>query len=412
MADLERVGFWSRFFGSFTGRHHLDKGGTAPPVTGAATASGSIVTANAALKISAVWACVRLRAETVSTLPLHLRTNAGEFATDHPLYGILHDTPNADMCAAEFWQAMTASQDLWGNAYARIHRNSGSGVVALEPLDSESMAVARTEGGAIGYRYAKGGKIKEYSEADILHFRGFSLDGLVGLSPIRYAAETLGGQLDANKAAQHEFKNGLKAGGFLKTGDRVLTQQQRTDLRAHMAEFSKPENAGKFMVLEAGMDLAGSGSIRINPADAQLLESRHFGIEEICRAFGTPPQLIGHTDKASSWASSLETTNIGFLTYSISPLLVRFEQTITRKLLKPAERSKYSPKFSVEGLLRADSSARAAFYNQMLQNGVMSRNEVRRLENLPPVEGGDVLTVQVNMTTLDKVGNSNENQAS
>ena len=156
------------------------------------------------------------------------------------------------------------------------------------------------------------------------------------------------------------------------------------------------------------MDVAGS-SVRINPVDAQLLESRYFGIEEICRAFSTPPPLIGHTNKASSWASSMESINMGFLTYAVNPMLVRYEQTITRKLLNPAERSIYRPKFSVEGLLRADSAARAAFYNQMLQNVVMSRNEVRRLENLPPVDGGDVLTVQVNMTTLDKVGSNNEN---
>lgn len=409
MADLQNIGFWSRVWAGLTGRHHLDKGSTAAPFAGSSTHSGTAVTANTALKLSAVWACVRLRAETVATLPLHLRTDTGQFATEHPLYGILHDTPNADMCAAEFWQAMTASQDLWGNAYARIHRNAAGGVTALEPLDSESMTVSRAENGEIAYKYSKKAKVKEYAESEILHFRGFSLDGLVGLSPIRYAADTLGGQLDANEAAQHEFKNGLKAGGFLKTGERILNQEQRRELKNSLAEFSKPENAGRYMVLEAGMDLAGSSSIRINPADAQLLESRYFGIEEICRAFGTPPQLIGHTDKASSWASSLETTNIGFLTYSISPLLVRFEQTITRKLLKPQERSKYSPKFSVEGLLRADSAARAAFYNQMLQNGVMSRNEVRRLENLPPVDGGEVLTVQVNMTTLDKVGR-NEDQ--
>lgn len=411
MADLENVGFWSRVWSGLTGRHHLDKGSTSAPFAGSVTHAGTPVTANTALKISAVWACVRLRAETVATLPLHLRAENGEYAIEHPLYGLLHDSPNADMCAAEFWQAVTASQDLWGNAYAVIHRNYAGGVVALELLDSESVTVKRTEGGEIVYKYVKRGKNKEYPESDILHFRGFSLDGLVGLSPIRYAANTLGGQLDANEAAQHEFKNGLKAGGFLKTGERILNETQRQSLRAGLSEFSKPENAGKFMVLEAGMDLAGGAGIRINPADAQLLESRYFGIEEICRAFGTPPQLIGHTDKASSWASSLETTNIGFLTYSIRPLLVRFEQTISRKLLKPSERSKYSPKFSVEGLLRADSAARAAFYNQMLQNGVMSRNEVRRLENLPPVDGGEVLTVQVNMTTLDKVG-KNEDQTS
>lgn len=407
--DLQDAGWFGRAFGRFFGRNRLDKGQQAAPHTGSHTPSGVTVTADTALKLSAVWSCVRLRAETVSTLPLHLRTSDGQFATDHPLYRLLHDTPNADMCAAEFWQAVTATQDLWGNAYALIHRNVSGGVVALEPLDADSMTVARSDSGAISYRYNKGGKTTEYAEADMLHFRGFSLDGLVGLSPIRYAAETLGGQLSANDAAQHEFKNRMKAGGFLKTGERILQPEQRARMRQAMAEFSRPENAGNYMILEAGMDVVNS-NVRMNPADAQLLESRYFGIEEICRAFGTPPQLIGHTDKASSWASSLDATNMGFLTYSIRPLLVRYEQTIARKLLKPAERGQYSPKFSVEGLLRTDSAARAAFYSQMLQNGVFSRNHVRQLENLPPVEGGDVLTVQVNMTTLDKVGKSNDTQ--
>ena len=408
MADLQDAGFWARMLSRLTGRHHLDKGSSAAPVRGDSTPSGTAVTAEKALKLSAVWACVRLRAETISTLPLHLRDGDGNIASDHPLYAILHDCPNADMSAVEFWQAMTVSQDLWGNAYARIFRNSIGNVIALEPMDSESMTVARLGNGALQYRYCKGGKTTKYDEAEILHFKGFSLDGLVGLSPIRYAADTLGGQMDANSSAAREFKNGLKAGGFLKTGERVLTEKQRADLKAGLFEFSQPENAGKMMVLEAGMDVAGS-SVRINPADAQLLESRYFGIEEICRAFSTPPPLIGHTNKASSWASSMESINMGFLTYAVNPMLVRYEQTITRKLLKPAERLLYRPKFSVEGLLRADSAARAAFYNQMLQNGVMSRNEVRRLENLPPVDGGDVLTVQVNMTTLDKVGSNNEN---
>lgn len=407
MADLQDAGFWTRFVARLTGRHHLQNGEKSPPFTGHSTPSGTVVNAETALKLSAVWACVRLRAETVSTLPLHLRDAEGRATEGHPLYGLLHDSPNADMCAAEFWQAITATQDLWGNAYARIHRNGVGSVVALEPLDSEAMTVMREKNGQIAYRYTKSSKTVDFPESDILHFRGFSLDGIVGLSPIRYAAETFGGQLDANHAAQHEFKNGLKAGGFLKTGERILQAEQRDRLRKELQSFSLPENAGKYMVLEAGMDIAGNG-IRINPADAQLLESRYFGIEEICRAFATPPQLIGHTDKASSWASSLDGVNMGFLTYAIRPVLVRYEQTIARKLLSASERAKYRPKFSVEGLLRTDSAARASFYSQMLQNGVFTRNYVRQLENLPPVEGGDELTVQVNLTTLNKVGKSED----
>lgn len=162
------------------------------------------------------------------------------------------------------------------------------------------------------------------------------------------------------------------------------------------------------MLLEAGIKASGASQLRINPKDAQMLESKYFGIEEICRAFGVPPQLIGHTDKASSWASSLEGMNQGFLDYSLRPTLVRVEQTISRKLLTPAERAIYRPKFSVEGLLRANSADRANFYNLMVQNGIMSRNDVRRLEDLPPVAGGDTLTVQLNMTRLQDLGVSNE----
>ncbi len=157
------------------------------------------------------------------------------------------------------------------------------------------------------------------------------------------------------------------------------------------------------------MEPANMSGAWINPHDAQLLESRYFGIEEICRAFGVPPQLIYSTDKSSSWASSAEQINQNFLTYSLNPTLKRIEQTITRKLLKPGERSKFYPIFSVEGLLRADSAGRASFYTVLLQNGVMTRNEVRALENLPPVDGADQLTVQLNLTSIDKIGKETEN---
>lgn len=408
---LNDPGFWQRFWQSFTGRSRLDKGGEAYPFDSHSTPSGSVVTADNALKLSAVWACVRLRSQTIASLPLHLRDSSKQHAVNHPLYRLLHDAPNADMCASEYWEGQIASLDLWGNGYTLIHRSAGK-VIALEPLDPQKMRVKRADNGAILYVYdAHGKEGAEYSEDDILHLRGFTLDGLVGLSPIKYAAEVVGGQMDANKAAQNEWKNGLKVGGFIKTGERILQPEQREKVREGLAKFGLPENAGKWMVLEAGMEPADSKSIRINPHDAQLLESRYFGIEEICRAFGVPPQLIGHTDKASSWASSLEQTNMGFLTYSLRPTIVRIEQTISRKLLTPSERGQYKPKFAVEGLLRADSQSRASFYTQLLQNGVMSRNDVRALEDLPPVEGGDALTVQLNMTTLDKVGQEQAEEA-
>lgn len=413
MASLQDVNWWKRFKSRWylgSAGRRLDKGTESTPVTSNGSESNTVVNAETALKLSTVWACVRLRSETIASLPLHLRDDNKEIAKNHSLYRILHDSPNADMTASEFWEAMVASLDLWGNAYALIHRTKDKKtVVALDILDPEAMTVSRSKSGEIKYFYDKKGEDGgDYPEDEILHIKGFTLDGLVGLSPIRYQAQTMGAQMDANAAATSEFQNNLKAGGFLKTGDKQLTKEQRALLRQNLAEFGLPENAGKWMVLESGMEPASAASIRINPKDAQLLESRYFGIEEICRTFKVPPQLIYHTDKASSWASSLEQMNLGFLSYSLHPVLVRIEQTITKKLLNPADRLKYKPKFSVEGLLRADSNGRANYYSQMLQNGVMTRNEVRALEDLPSHTGADQLTVQLNLTPIELLGKTND----
>lgn len=397
------------WLGSFFGHSRLDKGQSADPFIGMHTTSGNAINADTALKLSAVWACVRLRSQVIGSLPLHLYQKDKKVADNHPLYRLLHDSPNADMTASEFWEAVVASLDLWGNAYALIVRHQKTNhIIALDILNPERMRVDRGTDGLITYIYQDNGKHIRHTADDILHIKGFSLDGLVGLSPISYQSSVIGLQTDANNAAAHEFKNSLKAGGFLKVDGGTLTEEQRHRLRHNLTEFGKPENAGKYMVLEAGMDVAGGHSLRMNPQDAQLLESRHFGIEEVCRIFGVPPQLIYHTDKASSWASSLENMNIGFLMYSLRPVLVKIEQAITKKLLSVAERNQYKPRWSVEGLLRADSQGRSQFYTSALQNGWLTRNEVRELEDLPPLDGGDTLTIQTNLTHLKDLGKKDE----
>lgn len=402
-----------RFFGwlgSIFGRNRLDKGQMADPFVGTTTPSGNAINADTALKLSAVWACVRLRSQVIGSLPLHLYGKDKKVADTHPLYRLLHDSPNADMTACEFWESMVASLDLWGNAYALIVRHKKTRhIVALDVLNPERMRVSRGKDGLITYIYQENGKYTRYTTDDILHIKGFGLDGLVGLSPISYQSAVIGLQTDANNATAHEFKNQFKGGGFI-TYDKIMTDEQREGMRQRLAWFSKSENAGKYMVLEAGMNVAGGHGIRMNPQDAQLLESRYFGIEEICRIFGVPPQLIYHTDKASSWASSLENMNLGFLMYSLRPVLVKIEQAIVKKLLTPAERSQYKPKWRVEGLLRADSQGRSQFYTSALQNGWLTRNEVRELEDLPPMDGGDTLTVQTNLTHLELLGKTDENK--
>lgn len=411
MSDLQDTGFWSRFWSRLTGKTQLKKGDSSYPVDSYMSSGGAVVSPETSLKLSAVWACVKLRAETISTLPLHLYDTEKKIAKDHELYRILHDSPNADMCASEFWQIQSACLDLWGNAYSYISRRSNRSVIALEPLFPSEMVKKRLKDGSFEYHYTENGKVKIYTDDEILHFKGFTLDGYVGLSAIQFFAQTIGMQFDANNQAQDWFKNGLKVGGFLETGERTLTDEQRLKMRKALSSFSLPENAGKYMILEAGMKLSSASNIRINPVDAQLLESRYFGIEEICRAFGVPPQLIGHTNKASSWASSLEQTNQGFLTYSLNPQLVRYEQTIARKLLLPQDKYRYRPKFAVDGLLRANNAARADFYVKMTQNGLYTRNEVRELEDMPRADDptADKLMVQMQMVPLGtEKGETNE----
>lgn len=407
MADLNDPGFWRRFWSRLTGRPRLDQGDKAYPFDQHQTPSGTSVNSETALRLSAVWACVRLRSQTMATLPLHLRSADRSPALDHPLYRVLHTQPNADMTASEYWEAKYASLDLWGNAYSRIDRE-GRRIVALTPMDPERVIVGRQSSGRLEYEYKRNGRTETFDESEVFHLKGFTLDGMIGLSTLQYIAEMAGNLMDANRAASHEFANNLKMGGFLKTGMATLTGEQRERLRAQLAMFGLPENAGKWMVLEAGVEPATAQSIRMKPEDAQLLESRYFGIEEICRGFGVPPQLIGHTNKASSWASSLENTNMGFLTYTLRPALVRTEQAIAKSLLTPEERHIYRPKYSVEGLLRADSAGRSALHSTYVQNGIMTRNEVRALEDLPPIPGGDELTVQVNMTPIDRLGRSED----
>jgi len=386
-AGLDDVGFWTRFWARITGRPRLEAGESFTPFDTYTSQSGATVSADTALRLSAVWACVGLRADTIASLPIHIKRSDRTFADDHALTQLLRVSPNYDMTPSEFFAAMVASMDLWGNAYAVISRASGR-IASLTPLNPERVTVRRSESGDLIYRYAVGDKVELYQESEILHFKGFTLDGLVGLSPIQYAAETMGGLISANDAAGREFKNSLKIGGFLKTGVQALRPEQREQIRANLSTFGLPENAGKWMVLEAGMDVAGSGTLRMKPSDAQLLESRYFGIEEICRAFRVPPPLIGHTDKASSWASSISNLNQGFLTYSIRPTLVRMEQTMAKKLLTPSERKDLAIKFNFRGLLRGNFSEQMTGYVQGLNAGVYSIDEVRDLEDYPPLPDG------------------------
>ncbi|MCL8047520.1 phage portal protein, partial [Pseudomonas aeruginosa] len=355
------------------------------------SASGKNVTVDKALQLSTVWACVRLLSESVSTLPLklyrRLPDGSREQAKDHPLFRLLCRTPNAEMTPQRFMLMVVASICLRGNAFVE-KKMIGTRVVALVPLLPQYMRVKREDSGRLKYTYTENGVERVIPENSLMHIRGFGLDGVCGMLPVTMGREIFGSAMSAEEAAAKVFAQGMQASGIL-SGDTTLTPKQREDLRASLTAFMGSQNAGKIMVAEAGLKYQG---ITMNPEAAQMLESRSFNVEEMCRWFRVPPFMVGHMDKQSSWASSVEAQNLHFLTNSLRPLLVNIEQEITRCLIGEADADEFFAEFAVEGLLRADSTARAAWYNTALQNGWMSRNEVRRLENLPPIEGGNVFT--------------------
>lgn len=362
------------------------------------SSSGKVVTADKAIHLSAVWACVRLLSESVSTLPLKIYERQADGsrkpATNHPVYQVLCRRPNMEMTPSRFMLMLVASICLRGNAFIEKKR-IGSKLVSLVPLLPQNMVVKRLDTGRLEYTYTENGLKRVIPENNLMHIRGFGLDGVCGMMPMREGRDVIGAAMAVEESAAKIFENGLQSSGFL-SADGALNDEQRGRLREYMAKFTGSRNAGKIMVLEGGLKYQ---NVTMNPEAAQMLESRAFSIEEICRWFRVPAFMVGHADKQSSWASSVEGMNLQFLTNTLRPLLVNIEQEISRCLLDGDD--DLFAEFSVEGLLRADSAGRSAYYTTALQNGWMSRNDVRRLENMPPIEGGDIYTVQLNLTPLE-----------
>ncbi|EFM20581.1 MULTISPECIES: phage portal protein [Pantoea] len=360
--------------------------------------SGKVVSADKAIRLSAVWACVRLLSESVSTLPLKIyeRQSDGSRkpATNHPAYQVLCRRPNLEMTPSRFMLMLVASICLRGNGFVE-KKMIGNKLVSLVPLLPQNMVVKRLDNGSLQYTYTESNSQRVIPAKNIMHIRGFGLDGVCGMMPMMTGRDVIGAAMAVEESAAKIFENGLQSSGFL-SAETALDNDQRERLRGYMQAFTGSRNAGKIMVLEGGLKYQ---NVTMNPEAAQMLESRAFSIEEICRWFRVPPFMVGHADKQSSWASSVEGMNLQFLTNTLRPLLVNIEQEISRCLLDGDE--DLFAEFSVEGLLRADSAGRSAYYTTALQNGWMSRNDVRRLENMPPIEGGDLYTVQLNLTPLE-----------
>lgn len=383
--------FWSRWFGgnNFSGKN---------------------VTVNGALQLSTVWSCVRLISETLSTLPVSVDKNLNDGSKapqkDHQLYYLLHHQPNADMTAAVFWQAFIASLLLWGKTYVE-KMMSGNTITSLVYLVPGGVTRKLLSNGEYEYRYVDPvtNKPRTIPASRMWYTPAFTVDGLNGLTPVQVGANVFGAAMAADEASADTFKNALRSPGLVLM-DTVLQKEQRSDVREHIKKVSKE---GGVMVLEKG---AGFQPLSMKPEDAELLASRSFNVEEICRWFRVDPSLVGHKQGTTQWGTGIEQMMIAFLTFTLRPWAVRIEQSIKKDLFTPAEKRVLSAEFALEGLLRGDSAARAAFYSSMTQNGIYTRDDCRRKENLPAMGGNAaVLTVQSALLPIDMLGLNVKDQA-
>jgi len=376
------------------------------------TSSGKVVTERSAMQMTAVYCCVRILAEAVAGLPLHLYRYEGKGskvkAIEHPLYFLLHDEPNPEMNSFIFRETLMTHLLLWGNAYAQIIRNGRGDVVALYPLMPNRMSVDRDENGKLVYNYLvipddahtmKEGMVKLQPQ-DVLHVPGLGFDGLVGYSPIAMAKNAIGMAMACEEYGAKFFANGAAPGGVLEHPGVIKDPEKIRE--SWSSTFGGSGNANKIAVLEEGMKYT---PISISPEQAQFLETRKFQIDEIARIFRIPPHMIGDLEKSSF--NNIEQQSLEFVKYTLDPWVCRWEQSMQRSLLKPDEKSKYFFKFNVDGLLRGDYQSRMEGYAVGRQNGWMSANDIRELENLdriPEEEGGDLYLINGNMTKLKDAG--------
>jgi len=380
-----------------------------PALSGNVSTSGVVITTDKMLQLSAFWAGVRLIAETIATLPLNIyeRTSAGKrVATNHPLQMVVHDQPNPDATAAVYWESVIAAMLMRGVARSEYMYNGRGDLIGLDFLHPDRLAVTRGADGKKVYRYTmENGLQRVIPESRIWSIPGFSIDGKHGYSVLAAAANVLGTATAAEDTAAKMFRAGLRPTRFLKL-KQWLTRQQREDYRASIEAVKNSLDTGDVPVLEGDMDF---GTIGFNPGEAELLASREFSVEDIARFLRIDPAMIGHGGKDSNWGTGLEQKMLWFLTFTLAPWLRRLEQSIRKDLLSPADKVRFYAKFSVEGLLRADSAARAAFYSVMVNNGILTRDEVRELEDREPMGGNAaVLTVQTALAPLDSLGQSDD----
>ena len=377
------------------------------------TTSGNPVNERTAMQTTAVYACVRILAEAVASLPLHVyeyQDDGGKkLVHDHPLYYLLHDEPNPEMTSFVFRETLMSHLLIWGNAYAQIIRDGAGRVLGLYPLLPDKMDVQRDDKGNIYYVYSRNSDenpmFKEYGNIrlkaeDVLHIPGLGFDGLIGYSPIAMAKNAVGMTLACEEYGASFFANGANPGGVLEHPG-VLKDPSKVR-ESWNSVYRGVSNAHKIAVLEEGMKYQQIG---IPPEEAQFLETRKFQVNEIARLYRIPPHMVGDLDKSSF--SNIEQQSLEFVKYTLDPWVIRWEQSLQRSLLLPGEKGKYFIKLNVDGLLRGDYQSRMNGYAVGRQNGWFSANDIREMENMNPIpdeEGGNLYLINGAMTKLADAG--------
>lgn len=377
------------------------------------TSAGKAVNEHTAMQMTAVYSCVRILSETLAGLPLHVYryndSGGKEKYLKHPLYKLLHDEPNPEMTSFAFRETLMSHLLLWGNAYAQIIRNARGEVIALYPLMPNKMTVDRDSKGRLFYLYSRtsddaptlGDDSQVYlSPSEVLHIPGLGFDGLIGYSPIAMAKNAVGLAIATEEYGAKFFANGAAPGGVLEHPGTIKDPQKVKE--SWNAAYQGSQNAHRVAVLEEGMKYQPIG---ISPEQAQFLETRKFQINEIARIFRVPPHMLAGLEKSSF--SNIEQQSLEFVKYTLDPWVVRWEQSMCRALLMESEKPIVFIKFNVDGLLRGDYVSRMSGYATARQNGWMSANDIRELENLdriPAEFGGDLYLINGAMSKLQDAG--------
>lgn len=398
MAIFSNLFGWFRRGGTLTETTGEQHTAPASPIVDGVSSIG----ADGALQISTIWACIELRANTIASLPYFvyskMENGQKELARTDRLYSLLKSSPNARMTPFEFWRAMMMNYDLRGNAYARIDRDPKTGeAISLWPMPADQVTVHILDDGSMVYLYAIGDNVAALAEESVLHLKGLG-NGTMGLAKLEFMRATTDEMIKAQQTASRLFGTNGKPTGVLMV-DSVLKPEQREAIRKNFGDIATA-NTGRLFVLEANMQYK---QLALSPEDQQLLETRQFGVEELCRWMGVPPVLVHHSN-VTTWGTGIYEIKDGFYTLTLRPILLSIEQAVTKRVMTPRQRTRLEAEFNFDALLRGNIKDRFDVYAKGVQNGITTRNEARQLENLPPVAGGDDLTAQTNLIPIHLLG--------